>query len=61
MSKDFVTIPRGEYDALMELKRIYEFQPTTSQKRALARARKNRKNRKVLTFGELKSNLGFTN
>lgn len=61
MIKDFVTIPKDEYDALMELKRIYEFQPTAGQKKTLAKARKNRKGGKVLTLGELKQSLGLTN
>lgn len=59
--KELVVIPKEEYEALVELRRIYEFQPTSALKRALARARKNRKNGKVLTIGEFKRSLGLTN
>lgn len=58
--KELIVIPREEYEALIELKKIYEFQPTTSQKKALASARKNRKRGEVLTLHELKRGLGFT-
>lgn len=59
--KELIAIPREEYEALVELKKIYEFQPTSLQRKALTRARKNRKNGKVLTLGELKRDLGLTN
>lgn len=58
--KELVIIPKEEYEALTELKRIYEFQPTSSQKRTLLRARKNRKNGKVISLGEFKQKLGLT-
>lgn len=58
--KELVVIPKEEYEALVELKRIYEFQPTSTQKKALAKARTNRKTGKVLTLGQLKYNLGLT-
>lgn len=58
--KELVIIPKDEYEALEELKRIYEFQPTSSQKKALLRARKNRKDGKVLTLGRFKQKLGLT-
>lgn len=57
--KELVIIPKEEYESLVELKKIYEFQPTTAQKKALSEARKNRRSGKVLTFGELKHNLGL--
>lgn len=59
--KELVVIPKEEYEALVELKNIYEFQPTSAQKKALVRARKNRKDGKVLTLGQFKQSLGFTN
>lgn len=59
--KELVVIPKEEYEALVELKKIYEFQPSSAQKKALLRARKNRKNGKVLTLGEFKRSLGLTN
>lgn len=58
--KDLVVIPKDEYEALMILKKVYEFQPTFSQKKALKQARQNRKKSEVITFGEFKRNLGFT-
>lgn len=58
--KELVVIPKEEYEALMTLKSVYEFQPTSVQKRALERARQNRRKGDVLTLGELKQKLGFT-
>lgn len=58
--KELVVIPKEEYEALMRLKSVYEFQPTSIQKRALERARKNRKKGEVITLGELKQKLGLT-
>jgi len=59
--EELVVIPRKDYEKLLELKKIPEFQPTTAQKKALIRARKNRKEGNFLTFNELKQRLGFTN
>mgnify|MGYP001597735729 FL=1 len=59
--KELVIVPLEEYEALMQLKKIYEFQPTASQKKALANARKNRKRGETLSLGELKRRLGFAN
>lgn len=58
--KELVIIPKEEYEALVELKRIYEFQPASYQKKALSEARKNRKSGKVLSLGEFKQKLGLT-
>lgn len=58
--KELVVIPLEEYQALMALKQAYEFQPTSAQKRALERARKNRKKGDIFTLGELKQKLGLT-
>ncbi len=58
--KELVIIPKEEYEALVELKKVYEFQPTSTQKKALFEARKNRKNGKVLNLGEIKQKLGLT-
>ena len=58
--KELVVIPLEEYEALMTLKKVYEFQPTSTQKRALEQARKNRKKGEVLTLGEFKQKLGLT-
>ena len=59
--EELVVIPRKDYEKLLELKKIPEFQTTTAQKKALIRARKNRKEGNFLTFNELKQRLGFTN
>lgn len=58
--KELVIIPKEEYEALMNLKSVYEFQPTSTQKKVLERARKNRKKGEVLTLGEFKQKLGLT-
>ena len=57
---DLVVIPRSEYRALLELKKIREFVPTVAQKKALIQARKNRKAGNYLTINELRKKLGFT-
>lgn len=57
--EDLVVLPRKEYEKLLELKKIPEFQPTLAQKKALIRARKNRKKDNLLAFDELKNKLGF--
>jgi len=59
--KELVVISLEEYQALMVLKEAYEFQPTKFQKRALEKARKNKKKGEVITLGELKQKLGLTN
>jgi PHD/YefM family antitoxin component YafN of YafNO toxin-antitoxin module len=57
--KELVILPLEEYEALVQLKEIYEFQPTASQKKALANARNNRKRGETLSLSELKRRLGF--
>lgn len=59
--KELVVIPLDEYEELVELRQIYEFKPSDEIKQALAKARKNRKKRQVLTLHELKNNLGLAN
>lgn len=58
---DLIVVPRKEYEALLELKKIREFTPTAAQKKALVQARKNRREGKYLTFNGLKKELGITN
>lgn len=58
--KDSVIISSKEYENLMFFKKMFEFQPTSVQKRNLEKARKNRKKGEVLTLGELKNQLGLT-
>lgn len=57
--EDLVIVPREEYEELLELRKIHEFQPTPAQKKALIQARKNRKKGNSLTFNELENKLGF--
>lgn len=56
---DLVIIPRKEYEALLKLKKVGEFTPTFSQKKALLRAEENLKKGKSLTYNELVRKLGF--
>lgn len=58
---DLVVLPRKEYEALIEFKKIKEFAPTVAQKRALVRAELNLKKGKTLSYNELVRKLGFTN
>lgn len=58
--KKLVVIPLEEYEALVTLKKVYEFQPTSAQKKALEKARKNRKKGEMFTLGEFKQKLGLT-
>ena len=58
---DLVVMPRKEYEALLGLKRIQEFNPTTAQKKALVIAESNLKKSKTLSYNELVKKLGFTN
>lgn len=55
--EELVIIPKKEYEALSQLRKIYEFAPTADQKRALRLARENRKKGRVLTLDELKRKL----
>lgn len=56
---DLIVIPRKEYEALLELKKIREFTPTAAQKKALARAEVNFRKGKTLSYHELVKKLGF--
>ena len=58
---ELVIIPKKDYEKLLSGRVIKEYQPTASEKRALARARKNRAAGKFLTIDELKQKLGFAN
>ena len=58
---DLVIIPRKEYEALLNLKQVKEFVPTSVQKRALVRAEKNFNRKKTLSYNGLVKKLGFAN
>ena len=56
---DLVVIPRSEYEQLLRLKKIREFQPTARQKAALKRAEKNLKAGKTLSLDAVYTTLGL--
>ena len=57
-SDDLVVLPRREYESLLRVQKIREFNPTVAQKRALIRAEKNLREGKTLSFDELVTKLG---
>ncbi len=58
---DVVVLPRREYEALLQLKKLKEFNPTTTQKKALRQAETNLRRGKTVSYHELTKRLGFTN
>ena len=54
---DLVVIPRKEYEAFLEFKKIREFVPTKAQKQSFRIALKNYKAGKTYTLDELKRKL----
>lgn len=58
--KELVIIPSEEYENLMIFKKIFEFQPSSLQRRVLDKTRKNRRKGVALTIGALKQKLGLT-
>jgi len=56
---DLVVIPRKEYEQLLQLKRIREFQLTAKQKEALKRADLNLKRGKTLSYDAVAKSLGI--
>ena len=58
---DLIILPRREYEALLQLKKFKEFNPTAIQKRALQQAEINLRKGKTLSHHELAQKLGFTN
>ena len=58
---DLVVLPRREYEALLQLKKFKEFNPTAAQKRALQQAETNLRKGKTLSYHELAKKLGFAN
>lgn len=57
--KDLVLIPRKEYEALLELKKIREFNPTAAQKKALQKSEDNLRKNRAISYHELAKKLGF--
>lgn len=57
--EDYMVIPRIEYEALVKFKKIREFNPTPTQKKALLKAEQNLKKGKTLSYNELVKKLGF--
>ncbi len=58
--EDLVLIPRREYEGLLKLKKTEEFVPTSAQKKALAKAEKNLKLGKTLSYNAFTRKLGLT-
>ena len=62
LSKDnLVVIPQREYRELLLFKKYKEFTPTQEDRRALARAERNSKMRKTLSYDESARQLEFRN
>lgn len=58
---DLVIIPRKEYDTLLICAGFHKtFIPTAAEKRALTRAERNLREKKTLSYHELRRSLGFT-
>ena len=51
---DLVLVPKKEYAALMGLKKIREFTPTTAERRALARAHRDFAKGRYLTLEQIR-------
>ncbi len=58
---DLIVIPRKEYEALLSRHPVETFIPTAAEKKALARAERNLRQRKTISYHELRRSLGFTN
>ena len=58
---DLIVVPRKEYEALLQLKKMRKFIPTTAQKKVLTQAEYNLKQGKTLSYNELVRRLGFKN
>lgn len=58
---DLVVLPRREYEALLQLKKFKEFNPTSAQKKALLKAEVNFRKGKTLSYHGLAKRLGFAN
>jgi len=56
---DLVVVPRKQYEELLALRSARSFVPTIVQKKALASAEHNLKNKKTLSFHELSRALGL--
>jgi hypothetical protein len=57
--KEFVLVPRREYEEFLTLKKFNEFTPKVGHRKALARAEKNLRSGKTLSYYELKEKLGL--
>ena len=58
---DLIIVPKKEYEALLELKKIVEFSPSRAQKLSLIKAENNLKRGKTISYNELVRKLGFAN
>lgn len=57
--KDFVVIPRSEYEDFLRFKQIKEFTPSVAHRRALLKAEKELQGGKTLSYDECLSKLGL--
>jgi hypothetical protein len=62
--KELVAVPRDEYEAyiawLKRIKSLRTFEPSSSEKKALKKARKNLSSGKSLSVEEIERELGIT-
>jgi hypothetical protein len=57
---DLVLIPRREYERLLRIKQIREFNPTPALKRKLKKAQQNYREGKSLSYDEFARALGIS-
>jgi len=58
---DLIVMPRRDYEALLEFRKIQEFKPTAAQRQSLVKAEANLRKGKTLKYDELVGKLGFAN
>lgn len=58
---DLVVVPRREYETLLKTRVIREFTLNATQRKSLARAMKNLRAGKTLSYNEFVRKLGFNN
>lgn len=56
---DLIIVSRKEYEALTESRKTAEFIPTAAQKRALAKAERNLKAGKTLSYNAISCKIGL--
>jgi hypothetical protein len=56
---DLIVIPRREYEALLAIKRIREYTPSASDRKAIRSGLKQKRQGKVRTWQSVKNELGL--